>query len=135
MLSFTHCESKDEPAAQNVEILLVSIFLRTFPREKPIIYLTKWMQHPLLKAMTCEIEYESIFKWNEKSKLVDLVRKIQEEFGRNPPSDRTEIDKANFQLEEYLKQVETLRNKPQGTQPPPPPQISLENILKAFEYQ
>jgi hypothetical protein len=64
MLSVADCGSKGEPAAQNVDILLVSIFLRTFPREKPIVYLSKWMQHPLLKAMTCEIEYDSIFKWN-----------------------------------------------------------------------
>lgn len=75
--------------------------------------------------MTCEIQYDSIFKWSEVTKLVDLVRKVQEEFGRNPPNEKTDLDKASFQLDEYLKQVESLRNKPPGTQPPPPPQISL----------
>ena len=31
--------------------------------------------------------------------------------------------------------MESLRNKPEGTQPPPPPQVSLENVLGAFEQQ
>ena len=85
--------------------------------------------------MTCEIQYENVFNWNPASKLVDLVRKMQEEFGRNLPQEQTDIDKANHQLDEYLRQVESLRTKPQGTQPPPPPHISLENVLKSFEYQ
>lgn len=83
------------------------------------------MQHPLIKGMTCEVEYESVFKWSDKSRLIDLIKKLQEEFGRNLPNDKNDIERASFQLDEYLKQVDSLRNKPQGTQPPPPPQISL----------
>lgn len=49
---------------------------------------------------------------------------MQEEFGKNVPNDRTDIDKATMLLDEYLRQVESLRSKP-GNQPPPPPQISL----------
>jgi hypothetical protein len=85
--------------------------------------------------MTCEVQYENVFAWNPSARLVDLVRKLQEEFGRVPPREQTDIDKANLQLDDYLKQVESLRTKPPGTQPPPPPQVSLENVLKAFEYQ
>lgn len=93
------------------------------------------MQHPLVKAATCEIDYESIFKWNEGSKLTDLVRRVQQEMSSKPPLEQTDIDRANQQLDDYLRQVESLRTKPQGTQPPPPPQINLENVLKTFEYQ
>ena len=83
------------------------------------------MQHPLIKGMTCEVEYESVIKWSDKARLIDLIKKLQEEFGRNLPNDKNDIERASFQLDEYLKQVDSLRNKPQGTQPPPPPQISL----------
>ncbi len=83
------------------------------------------MEHPLIKPMTCQIEYDQVFNWQPGSRLVDLIRKLQEEFGRQPASDRTDIDKASQQLDEYLRQVESLRSKPAGTQPPPPPQISL----------
>lgn len=93
------------------------------------------MQHPLVRPNTCEIDYESVFKWSEASKLTDLVRKLQQELGSKPPLEQTDLDRAAYQLDEYLKQVEALRTKPQGTQPPPPPQINLENVLKAFEYQ
>lgn len=41
-----------------------SVFLRNFPRERPIIYITKWVQHPLVRPTTCEIDYETVFKWN-----------------------------------------------------------------------
>lgn len=67
--------------------------------------------------------------------MAELIRRLQQELGNKPPVEQTDIDKANYQLDEYLKQVEALRNKPPGTQPPPPPQINLENILKTFEYQ
>lgn len=46
-----------------------------------------------------------MFKWHEGSRLVDLIRRVQEEFGKNPPNDRTDIDKASMQLDEYLRQV------------------------------
>jgi hypothetical protein len=36
------------------------------------------------------------------------------------------------QLDNYLQNVESLRTKPPGTQPPPPPQINFENVLKVF---
>ena len=99
-----------------------------------MVYITKWVEHSLVKPMTCQIEYDGLFNWTPASRLVDLVRKFQEEFGRSPPNERTDIDKANYQLDEYLRQVEALRSKP-NSQPPPPPQISLENVLKSFEYQ
>jgi hypothetical protein len=79
--------------------------LRNFPKEKPIVYITKWVQHPFVLAMTCEINYESFFKWIDTSRLIDLIRKIQQEFSTNPPTDKTDIDKANSQLDDYLKQV------------------------------
>jgi len=60
---------------------------------------------------------------------------LQQDFGSKPPIEQTDLDKASAQLDEYLRQVESLRTKPPGTQPPPPPQINLENILKVFEYQ
>jgi hypothetical protein len=35
-------------------------------------------------------------------------------------------------LDNYGRQVESLRTKPPGTQPPPLPNISLESTLKTF---
>ena len=55
--------------------------------------------------MTCEVDFKNFFQWGPHSRLVDLIRKIQEEFGRNPPIERTDLDKANIQLDEYLRQV------------------------------
>jgi hypothetical protein len=57
------------------------------------------MQSPIIKQMTAEIDYDAIFKWTEHSKLIDLIRKIQSELSSNPPIEKTEIDRANSQLE------------------------------------
>ena len=78
---------------------LCSILLRTFPKDKPLVYITKWVVHPLVKNMTCQVEFDNIFPWSTTSRLVDLVRKLQEEFGRNPPREHTDIDQANGQLD------------------------------------
>ena len=61
------------------------MFLRSFPRERPIIYVTKWVQHPVVSTSTCEIDYDGIFKWSEHSKLVELVKVLQKEFSTRPP--------------------------------------------------
>ena len=111
------------------------MFLRNYPRERPIIYVTKWVQHPVVSTSTCEIDYDAIYKWSEHCKLVDLVRKLQQEFATRPPIEQNELQTASHQLDDYLRQVESLRSKPAGTQPPPPPQINLENVLGAFEQQ
>lgn len=125
MLPLPYPQPEAEHTPQDVFNPTFSVFLRNFPRERPIIYITKWVQHPLVKPNTCEIDYESLFKWNEASKLSDLIRRLQQELSSKPPLEQTDIDKANAQLDDYLKQVEALRTKPQGTQPPPPPQINL----------
>jgi hypothetical protein len=36
------------------------------------------MQHPLLKPNTCEVDYESIFKWSEGSRIADLIKRVQQ---------------------------------------------------------
>lgn len=57
------------------------------------------------------------------------------EFSKTLPNDKTDIDKGYYQLDCYLQQIEQLRAKQVSTQPPPPPRIDLENILKTFEHQ
>lgn len=52
--------------------------LRTFPKDKPLVYITKWVTHPLVKNMTCQVEFDGVFAWSTTSRLVDLVRKLQE---------------------------------------------------------
>ncbi len=41
------------------------------------------------------------------------------------PNNKTDIETANHQLDEYLRSVDSLKTKPPGTQPPPPPQINF----------
>ena len=69
-----------------------------YPKERPIIYVTKWVQHPMVKGNTCEIDYQQVFKWSDTCKLTDLIRKLQQEFATKPPVEQTDIDKANIQL-------------------------------------
>jgi hypothetical protein len=99
VLPLPRAQPKTERTAQNVQKRQFSVFLRNFPKERPIIYITKWVQHAIVKPNTCEIDYESVFKWNEGSKLVDLIRRLQQELGNRPLVEQTDIDKANAQLD------------------------------------
>lgn len=82
-----------------------------------------------------QVEYENEIPWNQNMKLSDLIKRIQNKLTQTLPTYDSELDKASQMLDNYGRQVESLRTKPPGTQPPPLPNISLESTLKTFEYQ
>jgi ubiquitin-protein ligase len=100
--------------------------LRNYPKEAPIVYAQKWIQHPLVKVETCEIVYGDKWTWEKLGgNLAELLGKLQQEFTQMPPVERSEVETAVAQLEQYQRDVEALRTRPPGTQPPPPPSINL----------
>ena len=64
MLSYTHHQCQIKLPFETVHNLIARVFLRSYPKERPIIYITKWVQHQLVKPSTCEIDYEQVFKWS-----------------------------------------------------------------------
>ncbi len=79
----------------------------------------------MVKIETCEIVYNDKFAWEKCQSLTDLLLKLQTEFAQFPPVEKSEVETAITQLEQYQRDVESLRTKPVGTQPPPPPSIDL----------
>ena len=64
-----------------------------------------------------------------------MLKKIQGKFSQQLPTSDSQLDVAIREFDYYAKQVEGLKTKPPGTQPPPPPNVNLEHVLKTFEYQ
>ena len=86
----------------------------------------------MISPLSCQIQYENEFPWYQNTKLSELLKKIQGKFNQHPPSFDSELDGIVQQLDNYGRQVESLRTKPLGTQAPPVPEFNLENTLKAF---
>ena len=63
--------------------------MRNYPKEHPIIYSQKWIQHPLVKIETCEIVYNDKYAWEKMSSLSDLLGKLQNEFVQFPPVEKS----------------------------------------------
>ena len=63
------------------------------------------------------------------------MKKIQSKFSQQLPTQDSQLDTIIRELDYYAKQVQSLRTKPPGTQPPQPPTVNLENVLKTFEFQ
>jgi hypothetical protein len=109
--------------------------MRNFPQERPLIFVTQWIRHSMINQFSMQVEYETEFQWMPTTKLSELMRRIQAKFTQELPVYGSELDKGIQALDNYQRQVESLRTKPQGTQPPPLPCISLESTLNTFEYQ
>jgi hypothetical protein len=57
--------------------------------------------------------------------LSELLARLQAEFAQIPIVEKSEVETAIAQIDQYQRDVESLRTKPPGTQPPPPPQVNL----------
>ncbi|KRX00995.1 Ubiquitin-conjugating enzyme/RWD-like protein [Pseudocohnilembus persalinus] len=57
-----------------------------FPKQKPVIHVKRKLSHKYIDSNSWEVIYASFYQWNENSRLVDLVNKIQQEFINHMPA-------------------------------------------------
>ena len=95
------------PLQLNVGVLYIQVRLgQNFPNQAPSILVAAKVVHPMIESSTMEILYPEKSSWDGRIHIVEIIKRIHNEFAYNPPQPAAQQPAAQPVVEEDMFRVQ-----------------------------